>query len=123
MSRALDQVVTTSIMGRLRKPYYWLSGSPEGHEGLNNAPREAADVLEETLTALHSFMAGALEPDPEDLSPPARMLAVAFHQARAAIARAEGRCPKCGGLHTERHKGACAGPPLPSGPPTHGMQG
>jgi len=32
-------------------------------------------------------------------------------------------CPRCGGTHQGRHEGACAGPPTPSAPPPHRMQG
>lgn len=40
----------SDIVERLRAPAYWMSGSNEGHEGENNAPREAAD----TITALRA---------------------------------------------------------------------
>jgi hypothetical protein len=33
------------LIRRLRAPAYWMSGSSEGHEGENDAPREAADRL------------------------------------------------------------------------------
>ena len=36
----------TDLVQRLRAPHYWMSGSKEGHEGENNAPREAADKIE-----------------------------------------------------------------------------
>ena len=36
----------TDIVKRLRAPAYWMSGSDEGHEGDNEAPREAADLIE-----------------------------------------------------------------------------
>ena len=36
----------TDLVQRLRAPHYWMSGSAEGHEGENNAPREAADEIE-----------------------------------------------------------------------------
>jgi hypothetical protein len=36
----------TDIVKRLRAPAYWMSGSSEGHEGENDAPREAADRIE-----------------------------------------------------------------------------
>lgn len=35
----------------------------------------------------------------------------------------DGLCPKCGGTHPGRYPGACAGPPTPSAPPPHKMQG
>lgn len=34
------------MLARLRGPYYWMSGSEEYHEGENDAPFEAADMLE-----------------------------------------------------------------------------
>lgn len=34
-----------ALIQRLRAPAYWMSGSSEGHEGDNDAPREAADAL------------------------------------------------------------------------------
>ncbi len=34
-----------ALVKRLRAPAYWMSGSGEGHEGENNAPREAADAI------------------------------------------------------------------------------
>jgi hypothetical protein len=35
----------SEIVKRLLAPAYWISGSAEGHEGENNAPREAADEI------------------------------------------------------------------------------
>jgi hypothetical protein len=35
----------SDIVKRLQAPAYWISGSNEGHEGENNAPREAADII------------------------------------------------------------------------------
>jgi hypothetical protein len=37
---------------RLRAPPYWLSGSDEGREGENDAPREAADEIERLRSTL-----------------------------------------------------------------------
>jgi hypothetical protein len=34
-----------SLVERLNAPSYWISGSSEGHEGDNDAPREAAAEL------------------------------------------------------------------------------
>ncbi len=34
------------LVKRLRAPAYWMSGSSEGHEGENDAPREAASRIE-----------------------------------------------------------------------------
>jgi hypothetical protein len=35
----------SEIVKRLQAPAYWMSGSDEGHEGENDAPREAADTI------------------------------------------------------------------------------
>jgi hypothetical protein len=35
----------SDIVKRLQAPAYWISGSNEGHEGENDAPREAADII------------------------------------------------------------------------------
>jgi hypothetical protein len=35
----------------------------------------------------------------------------------------DGLCPKCGGTHSDRYEGVCAGPPTPIAPPPHKMQG
>jgi hypothetical protein len=35
----------SDIVDRLRAPAYWMSGSSEGHEGENDAPRDAADTI------------------------------------------------------------------------------
>jgi len=35
----------SDIVKRLQAPAYWISGSNEGHEGENDAPREAADTI------------------------------------------------------------------------------
>jgi hypothetical protein len=34
------------IVEKLRAPAYWMSGSNEGHEGENDAPRQAADEID-----------------------------------------------------------------------------
>lgn len=34
-----------AMVGRLLAPAYWMSGSSEGHEGENDAPREAAALI------------------------------------------------------------------------------
>lgn len=53
-----------------------------------------------------------------------RMLVRAGALVIAAIERLDReRCPKCGGGHKSRYEGACDGPPIPSGPPPHGMMG
>lgn len=44
--------MTFDLITRLRSPHYWMSGSIEGHDGENNAPREAADLIEEMVKAL-----------------------------------------------------------------------
>jgi septal ring factor EnvC (AmiA/AmiB activator) len=38
--------MSSDLVKRLRAPAYWMSGSSEGHEGENDAPREAADRIE-----------------------------------------------------------------------------
>ncbi len=48
------------IVKRLQAPAYWISGSNEGHEGENDAPREAADTITR-LTADNEKLAEALE--------------------------------------------------------------
>jgi hypothetical protein len=48
---------------------------------------------------------------------------VARERYALATGGGDGRCPKCGGTHPDRHEGACAGPPTPSAPPPHRMQG
>lgn len=45
-----DNTKAREIVRRLRAPAYWMSGSSDGHEGENDAPREAADLIE-ALTA------------------------------------------------------------------------
>ena len=50
----------TDIVKRLRAPAYWMSGSDEGHEGDNDAPREAADLIE-ALRAENTRLREALE--------------------------------------------------------------
>jgi len=50
----------SEIVQRLQAPAYWMSGSDEGHEGENDAPREAADTIIR-LTADNEKLAEALE--------------------------------------------------------------
>jgi hypothetical protein len=50
----------SEIVKRLQAPAYWISGSNEGHEGENDAPREAADIITR-LTADNEKLAEALE--------------------------------------------------------------
>lgn len=47
------------IVQRLRAPAYWMSGSAQGHEGENDAPREAANEIDR-LRAHAEAMAEAL---------------------------------------------------------------
>jgi len=47
----------SDIVDRLKAPAYWISGSVEGHEGENDAPREAAAEI----TALRAKLAEAAE--------------------------------------------------------------
>lgn len=51
----------SDIVKRLQAPAYWVSGSNEGHEGENDAPREAADTITR-LTAENEKLRAALEP-------------------------------------------------------------
>jgi hypothetical protein len=37
------------LIERLNAPAYWMSGSSDGHEGENDAPREAAEVISTLL--------------------------------------------------------------------------
>ena len=50
----------TDIVEKLRAPAYWMSGSSEGHEGENSAPREAADEITR-LRAENEKLRAALE--------------------------------------------------------------
>lgn len=43
---------------RLRAPAYWMSGSSDGHEGENNAPYEAADLIDDLVGAIGDARAG-----------------------------------------------------------------
>lgn len=43
------------LVERLRVPAYWMSGSSEGHEGENDAPRQAADRIEALEAALSTM--------------------------------------------------------------------
>jgi hypothetical protein len=46
----------SDIVKRLQAPAYWISGSNEGHEGENDAPREAAAEIERLRAALMSLI-------------------------------------------------------------------
>jgi uncharacterized small protein (DUF1192 family) len=47
----------SEIVKRLLAPAYWISGSAEGHEGENNAPREAADEITRLIARLREEVA------------------------------------------------------------------
>lgn len=61
----------TDLIERLRAPDYWMSGSSEGHEGENDAPREAADEIERLRAALVPLvaLAGAIRDDAAKATP------------------------------------------------------
>ena len=47
-----DDKAWDDLVERLKAPHYWMSGSDEGHEGENDAPREAADAVTSLRTQL-----------------------------------------------------------------------
>lgn len=47
-----DDKARDDLVERLKAPHYWMSGSDEGHEGENDAPREAADAVTSLRTQL-----------------------------------------------------------------------
>ena len=46
MTADISQENVARMTAKLRAPQYWMSGSDEGHEGENDSPREAADMME-----------------------------------------------------------------------------
>lgn len=51
----------TDLCARLRAPSYWMSGSSDGHEGENDAPRQAADAIEALQSQLATVLAREAE--------------------------------------------------------------
>jgi hypothetical protein len=51
----------SDIVKRLQAPAYWISGSNEGHEGENDAPREAADTITRLTAENEKLRAYALK--------------------------------------------------------------
>jgi hypothetical protein len=55
----------SEIVKRLQAPAYWISGSNEGHEGENDAPREAADIITRLTAKNEKLKAGLRECEAE----------------------------------------------------------
>jgi hypothetical protein len=83
------------LVRRLRAPAYWMSGSSDGHEGENDAPREAADRLILYREALEAIAANGTAPEfePSDAERAAYWRDAALYcrkVARAVLSRSGG---------------------------------